>query len=63
MIRTLKLVYQDALGTFCNAIVQVNEDLGIVNLDTLPIDLQRGLINGDYDETLHDFEEALTVCN
>jgi hypothetical protein len=61
-MKTLKLPYQDALGTFSNAIVKLSNDASqIYNLDELPIDLQHQLINGDFDNILQNDNGALSV--
>ncbi|MDH3382191.1 MAG: hypothetical protein OEL54_05760 [Flavobacteriaceae bacterium] len=56
MVKKIKLYYKDAFGTFNSAIVEVNEQLEVLNLELLPYDLQNQLIAGVYDNELLDLE-------
>lgn len=49
------LIYKDALGTFAKALLVLNEDNEVLNVDTLPDELQYNIKNGFCDI---DIEQA-----
>ena len=58
---TLKLWYKDLLGTFTSAILQVTDSLDVLNLDDLPMDLQQGIIEGNYNKELLNLDGGLSL--